>query len=213
MFRIRTAAVRHESTHAHRKRHTCSLCTKSFHRRDHWQEHEAICGAASAKPDPTPISTETCCSGASASTAGPAQAQNVEGSMDSAAVVADGFQISSSREPSSSPDGFQIPSFEEPSGSLELLRNPPMFPDNFQTPWFEEPSKSPTPSREPPIFHDNLQMPSSEEFPLSLVRLSIPPFAPRMSHALIPRHTSLKVSRAQARRFRSAAGCPEDGIW
>lgn len=46
-FSLRTAAIRHESTHSKQKNHTCSKCSKPFHRRDHCQEHETICSTRS----------------------------------------------------------------------------------------------------------------------------------------------------------------------
>ena len=42
-FSLRTALIRHESSHATHKKHVCRYCDKAFHRRDHCQEHEGIC--------------------------------------------------------------------------------------------------------------------------------------------------------------------------
>lgn len=47
-FNLRTAMVRHESSHSKPKKHTCSRCNYAFHRRDHCQDHEAVCGTRPA---------------------------------------------------------------------------------------------------------------------------------------------------------------------
>lgn len=49
VFSLRTAAIRHVSSHSSRKTHTCSLCSKQFHRRDHCLEHEEICSTAASR--------------------------------------------------------------------------------------------------------------------------------------------------------------------
>lgn len=49
VFSLRTAAIRHVSSHSSRKAHTCSLCSKQFHRRDHCLEHEEICSTAASR--------------------------------------------------------------------------------------------------------------------------------------------------------------------
>lgn len=50
VFHLRTAAIRHESSHSESKNHACSWCKKLFHRRDHCLEHEAMCGVALQPP-------------------------------------------------------------------------------------------------------------------------------------------------------------------
>lgn len=44
---MRTALIRHEASHSAQKNHACSRCSKSFHRRDHCQDHEAVCSKTS----------------------------------------------------------------------------------------------------------------------------------------------------------------------
>ena len=42
-FSLRTALIRHEASHTTQKKHACKRCNKTFHRRDHCQEHESVC--------------------------------------------------------------------------------------------------------------------------------------------------------------------------
>jgi uncharacterized Zn-finger protein len=109
LFRMRTAAIRHEKSHTLQKGHTCSSCTKSFHRRDHWQEHEAICGAASAPPKSPQISTKTR-DIVNAFSAVPDNAHNIDDGMDNAPVVSDGLQMPSRENSPKSPIRFNLDS-------------------------------------------------------------------------------------------------------
>lgn len=49
LFGRRTALARHRSSHLDIKGHRCTICAKSFHRKDHCHDHEQLCGRKSRK--------------------------------------------------------------------------------------------------------------------------------------------------------------------
>ena len=57
-FSLRTALIRHEASHTTQKKHACKRCNKTFHRRDHCQEHESVCRGDLEADGPTTLDAE-----------------------------------------------------------------------------------------------------------------------------------------------------------